>query len=154
MKTSCLFKSVFVLLFFLVYQSVYLQDLNVQKTIGKTMDYVISKYGKPAHQDVSNKSMQCVFYKSKTSQSVFVADQDGVYQAESSMCYDKQSSAKNALLDLVNSCKTSGYQVDTVNTSEYNLYAGGVKLNASLFENNLSNKYEVKVKANRGVGLK
>ena len=154
MKTSWFLKSVFVLLFFSFIDSVYSQDLNTYQMIGKSMDYAISKYGKPAHKDLSNKSMQCVFYKTKTYQTVFVANEGGVFQCESSVCYNKKSVARSNLSDLINKCKKEGYQIDTVNVAEFNLYGKGTKLNISLFENTFSNKYEVKIKANKSVGMK
>ena len=154
MKTSWFFKSAFVLLFFLFIHSTFSQDLYTYQMIGKTMNYAISKYGKPAHQDLSNKSMQCVFYKTQKYQTVFVANEKGIFQCESSLCYDKKSAANSNLVNFIRKCKTEGYQIDTVNVAEYNLSGQGKKLNISLFENTYSNKYEVKVKANKSEGMK
>jgi len=154
MKTSWFLKSVFVLLFFFFIHSALSQDLNTYKMIGKSMNFTISKYGKPAHKDLSNKSMQCVFYKSKKYQTVFVANNEGVFQCESSVCYNKKSTASSKLASFIRNCINEGYQVDTVNVAEYNLNGKGKKLNISLFENTYSNKYEVKIKANKSVGMK
>ncbi len=154
MRTSWFFKSVFVLLFFFFNHSTLSQDLNTYQMIGKSMKYAISKYGKPAHKDLSNKSMQCVFYKTKKYQTVFVANEAGVFQCESSICYNKKSDANKNLASVINKCKKEGYQVDTVNIAEYNLYGKGKKLNISLFENTFSNKYEVKIKANKSAGMR
>jgi hypothetical protein len=154
MKNSWLFKSVFVLIFFFIINSTLSQDLNTYQMVGKSMDYAISKYGKPAHQDLSNKSMQCVFYKTKTYQTVFVANEQGIFQCESSVYYDKKSEANQNLSSLISKCNKDGFSIDTVNIAEFNIYRNGLKLNVSLFENTYSNKYEVKVKASRSEGMK
>ncbi len=153
MKTSWLLKIVVILLIFFSSHSVYTQNLDVHLMLGKRIDQVISKYGKPNHQDRSNKSMECVFYKTKTHQTVFVSNENGVYQSEGSYCFDTQSAALKSMSNLIDECKTYGFEIDTLNSQEYNVFTSEVKLNASLFENTLSKKYEVKIKANRTTGL-
>ncbi|MFZ1290610.1 MAG: hypothetical protein WAR79_11005 [Melioribacteraceae bacterium] len=153
MKTPWLFLSVFVINQIIPSTNIS-QNLKVYQIIGKKIDFVISKFGKPVHQDRSNPNMQCIFYKTKTSQSVFVSDNEGIFQAECSHYYDKKNSAKDELNIFIAKCKNEGYEIDTVNISEYNLNKPGVKVNVVLFENNFSQKYEIKVKANKSVGLK
>lgn len=153
MKTSWLFISVFVLNQIIPSPNIS-QNLKVYQIIGKKIDFVISKFGKPAHQDRSNPNMQCIFYKTNNSQSVFVSDNEGVFQAECSYNYSSKSSANVELNNFLTKCKNEGYEIDTINSAEYDLSSSGVKINATLFENNFSKKYEIKVKANKSVGLK
>ncbi|MBI1931712.1 MAG: hypothetical protein HYS24_04180 [Ignavibacteriales bacterium] len=153
MKTSWLLLSVFVLNPILPFPN-NSQNLKIYQIIGKKMDYVVSYFGKPAHQDRSNKEMQCVFYKTDNSQSVFVANKAEVFQAECSKTFDSKSAADNELISLIKGCKNEGYEIDTLNISEYNMNIPRIKINVSLFENNFSKKYEIKVKANKSVGLK
>ena len=136
----------FLLIFLLTPSSA--QSLEVYELIGQKMSTVIDKFGKPAHQDKSNPSMECVFYKTKTYQMVFVANQKGVFQAEGCKSFDSKSSALKELNDIVKDCNRGGYETDTVNVSEYNIRKKGIKFNLSLMENNFSKKYEVKIKAN------
>lgn len=153
MKTSWLLLSVFVLNPILPFPN-NSQNLKIYQIIGKKMDYVVSHFGKPAHQDRSNKEMQCIFYKTDNSQSVFVGNKAEVFQAECSKTFDSKSAADNELISLIKGCKNEGYEIDTLNISEYNMNIPGIKINVSLFENNFSKKYEIKVKANKSVGLK
>ena len=60
----------------------------------------------------------------------------------------------NSLLNLVTDTENKGFTVDTLNSSEYILYRNSAKVNLSLFENTFSNKYEVKVKAQKTMGMK
>ena len=125
------------------------QNLNVHDMIGENLDVVIKTFGKPAHQDRANKAMECMFYKTKNYQMVFVANEEGVYQAEGSNSVTSKSSAEGIINDFLKDCKDKGFIIDTLNVSEFNLKKPGVKMNISLFENTFSAKYEVKVKANR-----
>jgi hypothetical protein len=137
----------FLLFFFLSPSSA--QNLNVYELIGEKLSAVTAKFGKPVHQDKSNPAMECVFYKTKTFQMVFVANQQGVFQAEGCKSFDSKSAAVKELNNLVKDCNRSGYITDTLNVSEYNVHKKGVKFNLSLMENNFSKKYEVKIKANK-----
>ena len=136
---------------FLVLTSLNAQGITVHEMIGKNMDQVIAKYGKPSHQDRSNPSMECVFYKTKENQIVFVANEGGVFQAEGSNFYDKKSAAENAMDNLISMCVGTGFTSDTLNVAEINLHKKGVDLNVSLFENTYSKKYELKVKAHKTI---
>lgn len=155
MKTSWLVKIIlFILLLPILTIKVHSQDMAVYKMIGKSINEVISTYGKPVHQDKSNPAMVCIFYKTKTTQKVFVADNKKVFQAEGSFCYTNKTKAMNSLLNLVTDTENKGFTVDTLNSSEYILYRNSAKVNLSLFENTFSNKYEVKVKAQKTMGMK
>jgi len=154
MKTSWLAKVLLFLLLNLFSIQLHSQDLAVYKMIGKNINQVISKYGKPGHQDRSNPSMECIFYKTKTSQKVFVASTEGVFQAEGSFCFTNKSKAIKSLNNIVTETESNGFTVDTLNAFEYILYRNGAKVNLSLFENSFSNKYEVKIKANKTMGMK
>ncbi len=135
--------------FYFFTPAVFSQDVKVHKLIGKNLETVISKYGKPAHQDRSNPAMECIFYKTQTYQLVFVADNQGVFQAEASKVYNDKSSAINSLDKMISECIAEGCNPDTINAHEFGLQGGGFKANLSLFENTYSKKYEIKVKANR-----
>ena len=127
------------------------QDIKVHEMIGKTVDQVIANYGKPAHQDRSNPAMECVFYKTKKHQIVFVANESGVFQAEGSNYYNSKSSAEKAMSKLIAKCVKGGFTSDTLNVAEFNLHKTGIDMNLSLFENTYSKKYELKVKANKTI---
>ncbi|MBN1301860.1 MAG: hypothetical protein JW995_11655 [Melioribacteraceae bacterium] len=128
------------------------QELHVHEFIGRSMKDVISKFGKPAHHDRSNPSMECVFYKTKTFQMVFVANKEGVFQAEGTKCFNSRSSAEKEISKLLKDSMGTGYSVDTLNVAEFELRKSGIKFNLLLFENNYSKKYEIKVKANHSAG--
>ncbi|MCF8241483.1 MAG: hypothetical protein K9J16_08845 [Melioribacteraceae bacterium] len=125
------------------------QDIKVHEMIGKPMNDVFKRFGKPVHQDKSNPAMHCVFYKSSTRQIVFVADKQGVYQAELTEAYGAEQKANDAIKNLLDECINQDCRVDTVNAAEFNLKGHGVKFNISLFQNSYSKKYEIRVKANR-----
>ncbi|MCB9205812.1 MAG: hypothetical protein H6610_07635 [Ignavibacteriales bacterium] len=155
MKTSRL-QIYFSAIIILVFSSglFFSQNLDVHNMIGKDMNSVFNKYGKPVHQDKSNPAMHCVFYKDKLTQKVFVADKDGVYQAEGSFCFSSKSDAMSSINSLLSESKSDGYEIDTLNVSEFNVLGKGVKVNLSLFENSMSKKYEIKVKAQKSVGVR
>lgn len=152
MKASRLIIIILLILLFIFLSPSSAQDINVYEMIGEKISTVISKYGKPAHRDQSNPAMECVFYKTKSHQLVFVADPKGVFQAEGCKKYSNLSSAQKELNKIVSNCIRSGYTTDTLNVSEYNIRKKGVKFNLMLFENNYSKKYEVKIKANKYEG--
>ena len=58
--------------------------------IGKKQSDVIKKYGNPVHQDNSNPDMLCMFYQSGTNSMIFVANAQGVYQAEANVSYSAE----------------------------------------------------------------
>ena len=154
MKSSWLAKILLFSLLPIFTDQINAQDLAVYKMIGKNINEVISKYGKPVHQDRSNPAMECIFYKTKTSQKVFVAGKKIVFQAEGSFCYTNKSKAVEEILNLVSDTEKNGFKVDTLNATEYLLYRNNAKVNLSLFENSFSKKYEVKIKANKTMGMK
>lgn len=127
----------------------YSQGISVYKMIDKSIDKVISQYGKPAHQDNSNPAMRCVFYKTKTLQIVFVADKTGVYQVEYNCDYNSRKAAGDAIDDFIKECYVEGFSVDTVNVQEFNFSRKGTKLNLSLLENRYANNFKLILKANR-----
>lgn len=125
------------------------QDINVHKYIGKNKSEVIKKYGNPVHQDNTNPSMMCMFYKSSSGNMIFVSDKDGVYQAEVSVSYIKENDARSSIDSFISISVSDGYQVDSVSTSDFYLQKSGVKVDLQISENKLSKKFEIKVKANR-----
>jgi len=63
--------------------------------------------------------------------------------------YGSKSKAEIALSKMLSSCGNLGFIADTVDVSEYKLKKPNVKMNLSLYANTFSNKYEVKIKANK-----
>jgi hypothetical protein len=125
------------------------QDIKVHNYIGKSQSEVIKNYGNPIHKDASNPAMICMFYKSGTNTMIFVSNQEGVYQAEASVSYDDEKTARAEVNKLISTSLTNSYQVDSVTVSDYRLHKTGVKVDLQIYENKLTKKYDVKVKANK-----
>ncbi len=143
---------IFVILFFFTCGITIAQEISICKLIGKSTNEVIRQYGKPIHQDMSNPAMQCMFYKTKDYQLVFVANKEGVYQAEGNLSYGSKRNAGKAITGFLSDCGEKGMKIDTVNADEFNVDGDNFKMNIVLFQNTSSNKYEIKVKANRSGG--
>ena len=148
MKTFYFFASLCIVLFFLSTMN-FAQDINVHYYIGKKTSDVIKKFGNPVHQDNSNPSMQCMFYKNSSGNMIFVSDEAGIYQAESTTSYNKQSDARSSIGSFISGSVSEGFSVDTLSTSEFDLKKAGVKVNLQVFENKSSQKFDIRVKANR-----
>lgn len=125
------------------------QDISVHNLIGKSPNVVVQKYGKPAHRDNSNPEMICMFYKSSSNTMIFVADKTGVYQAEATKSYDNESNARNEIANFIKTSTTNGFVTDTVSINDFNLFKTGVKVALQISENKLTNKFDIRVKANR-----
>ena len=125
------------------------QDLNVHFLIGKKQSEVIKKYGNPAHKDDSNPDMICMFYKSKLHTMIFVSDKNGVYQSEASKTYSTKNDAVKDLDACIAGSLSNGFGVDSVTTSDFRLRKKGVKAEVQMIENKLSEKFEIRVKANK-----
>ena len=147
MKTCYFIFKVFLLSFSL--SCSFAQDISVHNYIGKSRSDVIKKYGTPVHQDNSNPSMICMFYKSGSNSMIFVADNDGIYQAEASASYDKEKDARSSLDTFISGSVLTGFTVDTVTTSDFHLNKTGVKVDLQISENKLSKKFDIRVKANK-----
>lgn len=125
------------------------QDINVHYMIGKKQSEVIKKYGNPVHRDDSNPEMLCMFYKNKLNSMIFVADQKAVFQSEALKTYDDRIDAVKDLDACISKSVSNGYSIDTVTTSDFHLKIKGVKADLQLNENKLSNKFEIRMKANK-----
>lgn len=125
------------------------QDISVHNMIGKKQSDVIKKYGNPVHRDKSNPAMDCMFYKTKNIRLTFVANQEGVFQAEANASYSTKKQAKNTLDDFITRSITSDFIVDTVSTEDFTLIKEGVSVDLQLFENKIKKNYEIRVKANK-----
>jgi hypothetical protein len=150
MKTFYFFSGLCLVLFFISTTNL-AQDINVHDYIGKKPSNVIKKYGKPVHHDDSNPSMQCMFYKSSSGSMIFVSNEAGIYQAESSTSYSKEREARSVIDSFISGSVSEGYSVDTLSTSEFDLKKPGVKVNLQVIENKSSQKFDIRVKANRSV---
>jgi hypothetical protein len=125
------------------------QEMKYCEMIGKDVKEVLRVYGKPAHQDLSNPSMKCVFYQSKSSRAAFISDQAGVYQIQVDISYDSEKEAQKSITKFLINCSKNDYKIDTLDISNFAVKAPGVKMNLNLFRNDYLNKFEVKFKADR-----
>ena len=146
-----LLKIFYLLLFLLLCNALIIkaQDLNVHFLIGKKQSEVIKKYGNPVHRDDSNPEMICMFYKNKLNTMIFVSNKDGIYQSEASKTYETKNDVIKELDDCIARSLSNGFGVDSVTTSDFRLRKKGVKADLQMIENKLSNKFEIRVKANK-----
>ena len=129
--------------------SIFAQNIQVQDMIGKKQSDVIKKYGNPVHKDNNDPSMMCMFYKTNISTMIFVADANGIYQAEATKILDTEKDARKEIDIFISSSLETGFIVDTVTTSDFHLHKKGTKVDLQLNENKLSKKFDLRVKANR-----
>src|SRR3970282_218730 len=134
-----LLKIFYLLLFLLLCNALIIkaQDLNVHFLIGKKQSEVIKKYGNPVHRDDSNPEMICM------------SNKDGIYQSEASKTYEIKNDVIKELDDCIARSLSNGFGVDSVTTSDFRLRKKGVKADLQMIENKLSNKFEIRVKANK-----
>ncbi len=125
------------------------QDINVHNFIGKKQSDVIKKYGKPVHQDNSNSAMLCMFYKTDSNSMIFVSNDKGIYQAEATISYNSEKAARNDVSDLISKSILEGFGVDTVSAYHFKLKKPGVNVQLQMSENKITNKLDVRVKANK-----
>lgn len=154
MGTSWVIRILLFLLLPFFSMQLYSQDLELYSMIGKNINTVINTYGKPVHQDRTNPQMECVFYKTKTTQKTFVANTKGVFQAEGSFCYSELSTARKTLDKIISLSIAKDFRVDTLNTDNFALYGNDTKVDLSIFDNSLSKRYEIKMKAQKSLGVK
>ena len=138
-----------VIVIFFISATISAQDINVHKAIGKKQSEVIKLFGSPVHQDNSNSSMKCMFYKGSNYTLTFVADDKGVYQAEASATYEDELKARAALTKLLQGCCKEEYKVDSVSVSDFDISRPGVRADVQLAENKTNNKYDIRIKAVR-----
>lgn len=115
--------------------------------IGKKMKTVIKIFGKPAYHDKSNPDLECVFYQKKEYRMAFVGNKSGIYQVEKCTFCNGKKKACNNFDKILKKCRKRGFEVDSLNTYNYDLKNTGITMNISLFENSVLNKYEVRIKA-------
>lgn len=125
------------------------QDMNIHKMIGKKQNEVIQKYGQPKHKDESTPTMICLFYKTENQNMIFVSDENGVYQAELTKVYDLQEGSRKDLDELIKTYVADQFKVDTVSVNDFKIFKEGVSSTIQVSENKITNKYEVRVKANK-----
>jgi hypothetical protein len=124
-------------------------QLDVQNYIGKSQKELIKFMGKPVYTDDSNKSMVMMFYKSPVSSKSFVADEDGIYQAEATQSFDSEKTGRAALNRYISDMVNKGFSVDTVSVSEFLSEKPGVTCTFRYGLNNTSGKYEISISAHR-----
>jgi hypothetical protein len=147
MQTQKLILTVIILL--LASSMLFAQEMKYCEMIGKDVKEVLRVYGKPVHQDLSNPSMKCVFYQSKSSRAAFISDQDGVYQIQVDLTYDSEKEAQKSISKFLLNCVQNDYKVDTLDITNFAVKAPSIKMNLNLFRNDYLNKYEIKFKADR-----
>jgi hypothetical protein len=129
--------------------SIFAQNIQVHDMIGKKQNDVIKKYGNPVHKDNSDPSMMCLFYKTNISTMIFVADANGIYQAEATKTLDTEIDTRKEIDKFITSSFENGFTVDTVTTSDFHLHKKGTKVDLQLNENKLSKKFDIRVKAKK-----
>jgi hypothetical protein len=147
MKSYKLF--IITLVLFLFPLTLVAQDINVHNFIGKKQSDVIKKYGKPVHQDNSNPAMLCMFYKTDSNSMIFVSNADGIYQAEANESYPNEKKARKDVSALISNSISNGFAVDTVSANDFQLRKPGVNVQLQMSDNKITNKYDVRVKANK-----
>lgn len=129
--------------------SIIAQNIQVHDMIGKKQSDVIKKYGNPVHKDNSDPSMMCMFYKTNISTMIFVADANGIYQAEATKTLETEKDTRNEIDKFISSSLETGFIVDTVTSSDFHLHKKGTKVDLQMNENKLSKKFDIRVKANK-----
>jgi hypothetical protein len=122
---------------------------DMQNFIGKSRAELIKALGQPAYTDDSNKSMVMMFYKSSGMSKSFVADENGIYQAEATQLFDSEKSCKTALNGYIADMISKGFKVDTISVTEFESERPGVTCSVHYGLNSNSGKYEISAKAHR-----
>ena len=138
-----------IILSFLFTSFIYAQGKASYDMIGKNANEVIKTFGKPVHQDNSNPSMRCLFYKTAAEQIIFVADKNGVYQIESTEWYNSKNAAQKAFDKFISDCLAKGFTRDSIDVYNYVLRRPGSRIELSFFGDTSQNRYQVIAKANR-----
>lgn len=122
---------------------------DMHNYIGKSRAELIKSLGKPAYIDDSNKSMVMIFYKSKDINKSFVADNNGIYQAEATQTFDSEKSCKAALNKYISDMIKKGFTVDTISVSKFQSIKSGVLCDFSYGQNSHTKEYEISFSAHR-----
>lgn len=148
MKTTT---SVCLVIFIIIFDYHFLksQDINVHCMIGKKQNEVINKYGNPVHKDNSNPAMICMFYKTKVGTMIFVSNKADIYQSEATKSYDTKIDAQTELDACISKSVNDGFMIDSVTVTDFRLRRKGIKADLMMIENKLSNKFEIRMKANK-----
>ena len=125
---------------------------DMHNYIGKSQAELIKSLGKPAYIDDSNKSMVMIFYKSPGMNKSFVADKNGIYQAEATQSFNSEKSCKATLNKYISDMINKGFTVDTISVSEFQSSKSGVSCDFRYELNSISKKYEISFSAHRREG--
>lgn len=125
---------------------------DMHNYIGKSQAQLIKSLGKPAYIDDSNKSMVMIFYRSPNINKSFVADKNGIYQAEATQTFDTEKSCRAAVNKYISDMINKGFTVDTLSVSEFQSTKSGVLCDFRFGKNNTTNKYEISFSAHRREG--
>ena len=129
--------------------SIIAQNIQVHEMIGKKQSDVIKKYGNPVHKDNSDPSMMCMFYKTNISTMIFVANSNGIYQAEATKTLNTEIDTRKEIDEFIKSSFENGFMVDTVTTSDFHLHKKGTKVDLQMNENKLTKKFDIRIKASK-----
>jgi hypothetical protein len=133
----------------LFFSSEIFSQIDVQNYISKSRADLIKSLGKPAHIDDSNSSMVMIFYKTAESCKSFVADENGIFQAEALQSYDSEKNCRASLNGYLGDMVSKGFKVDTLSTDHFQSEKPGVTCTVSCGLNSLTKKYEISVSAHR-----
>ncbi len=122
---------------------------DVYKYIGKSQTQLTKSLGKPAYIDKTNSSMIMIFYRDFGLSRSFVADGNGIYQAEATQSFESENSCKAAINEFISDLTALGFSVDTISVSEFNCGKPGVTCTFSYGHNDLTKKYSIYVSAHR-----
>lgn len=143
---------ILVVTFFISYllcNGVEAQSLKYCKMLGKTYKEVTEIYGNPTYGDNSNPDMQWFFYQFGNDRITFVSNQTGVYQVQADISCSNEKDAMKKLSELLKSCTSFEYAVDTVNASSYKIKGTGLLVDLYTVQNTSSGSYNIKYKANK-----
>ncbi len=136
----------------LAFHSEIFPQLDVQNYISKSRSQLIKSLGKPVYTDDSNKSMVMMFYKSPAISRSFVADENGIFQAEATQSYGTEKSCKAALNGYIGDMVSKGFTVDTLSVNEFQSDKPGITCSVRCGLNSTTNMYEIFVSAHRKEG--
>ncbi|OGU55860.1 MAG: hypothetical protein A2V66_17990 [Ignavibacteria bacterium RBG_13_36_8] len=136
-------------LYFIINSLLKAQEIKVHTFVGKSLNDVITSYGKPIYQDKTNPDMICTFYQTNTKKYVFISDANGVYQAQADLNFKTKEEAQSVLDDLIINCIQDGYKSDTLGTDKFKIHRKGNLLEVNVSQLTDDNKCLISVKATK-----
>lgn len=125
--------------------------LDVYKYIGTSQTQLINSPGNPSPLDNTNSTMAMIFYRSSFLTKSFVADKNGIYQAEETQTFDTEKNCKTSLNIYLSDLSNKGFVVDSLSESEFNSSKSSVSCNINYGLNELTKKYVICFSPQEGV---